>query len=159
MQARYWWESATLASKWRGYYYLFAMVGANLLRTVLRVHGSNVSSYINFSLQSGVVSEIYGKALREKDHSEYSTGKLANLASADASGVSGVLDALYTLPGSIATVVIGTAQLMRLLGPKPLVGGLGVLSLFFPLSYLGEARRGRCCHSAPAHSVLFGELL
>ena len=135
--ARLWWEPRWLAPSHRGAFYLVAMAAANMARTVLEQHAGNLSSAVNSQINTAVTSEIFSKAMRQKGHGRLaSTGKVMNLVGNDAGQLSEWIGTIYKLPASLLSIVLGGWQLLGLLGPAPLLGGVGVLGIFAPLSYL-----------------------
>ena len=134
--ARLWWEPRWLAPGRRGVFYLVAMAVANVARTVLEQHAGNLSSAVNSQINTAVTSEIFSKAMRQKGHGRFSTGKVMNLVGNDAGQLSEWIGTIYKLPASLLSIVLGGWQLLGLLGPAPLLGGVGVLGIFAPLSYL-----------------------
>ena len=121
--------------EWKGYLYMFLLVGVNFLVTILNSQYFKDQQLIGLRMRSALTSALFRKSLNlsSKSRKELSVGETVNLMSIDSQRIMDVISSLNLLWSAPLTIILSIYSLWDYLGPSSLAG-LMVMVLIIPIN-------------------------
>ena len=127
--------------QWKGYLYMLALVGNNMLVILLNSQYFLQQLIIALRMKSAFTSAIFRKSFRlsSKSRKERSVGESVNLMQIDSQRLQDVIQSLNLLWSSPLTIILSIYSLWGILGPS-CMAGLAVMVFLIPINMVLGSR-------------------
>ena len=121
--------------EWKGYMYMFLLVGVNIINTILNSQYFKDQQLIGLRMRSALTSALFRKSLilSSKSRKELSVGETVNLMSIDSQRIMDVISSLNLLWSGPLTIILSIYSLWGYLGPSSLAGML-IMLIIIPIN-------------------------
>lgn len=118
----------------RGYFFVFLMVAASLVQTMLNAHSQLMGFRLGVQVRSQVILAIYAKSLRQSTaaRGDSTTGQVVNLMSSDSMRLMWNIPWMHFLPSGLMQIFVSIWMLSDLIGAAALLAGCSMLLIVMP---------------------------